>query len=97
MVPRLRVDGWKAGFGQLCSLSLALMKSVGTIAPMDATAPAITPRNGGDEGQPIRSGHPQAPRRRPLQNVHLMAENQILSFEMASRLQQGRQPTQKQI
>src|SRR5215510_9931783 len=47
-----------------------------------------------DEGQPIRIGQPQAPRCPPAQNVHLMAENKILSFEPAPRPHQRCQPMQ---
>jgi len=49
-----------------------------------------------DKEQPISVGYPQvSPRHSPPQHVHLMAENQILSFEPASRLHQRRQPTQQ--
>jgi hypothetical protein len=44
-----------------------------------------------------RLGQPQAPGRSPAQYVRLMAENQILSFETTSRLQERRQPMQQQF
>ena len=50
-----------------------------------------------DEGQPIRIGQPRALRRTPAQNVQLMAENKILSFEPASRLHERPQPMQQQL
>jgi hypothetical protein len=56
-------------------------------------AEAIEP----DEGQPIRIGQPQAPRRTSSQNVHLMAENKILSFEPTARLHERCQPMQQQF
>src|SRR5262249_54220966 len=55
-----------------------------------ARAEAIEP----DEGQPIRIGQVQAPRCPPAQNVHLMAENKVLSFGPASRLHERPQPMQ---
>jgi hypothetical protein len=50
-----------------------------------------------DKGQPIDVGQPQAPRYLSAQYVHLMAENQILSFEPAARLHQRRQPMNQQF
>jgi hypothetical protein len=58
-----------------------------------ARAEAIEP----DEGQPIRIGQPEAPRRTSPQNVHLMTENEILSFEPTSRFHERRQPMQQQF
>jgi hypothetical protein len=50
-----------------------------------------------DEGQPVSIGQPEAPRRTSAQYVHLMAENEILSFEPTSRLHQRHQPMQQQF
>src|SRR5262245_42846874 len=49
-----------------------------------------------DKVQPISIRQPQAPRCTPPQYVHLMAENQILSFEPPPRLHERHQPTQQQ-
>jgi hypothetical protein len=59
----------------------------------DAWVEAIEP----DERQAIGIGRPQAPRRAPAQNVQLMAEQKILSFEPASGLLERRQPMQQQF
>jgi hypothetical protein len=50
-----------------------------------------------DEGHPIRIRQRRAPRRTSAQYAHLMAENKILSFELASRLHQRCQPMQQQF
>jgi hypothetical protein len=58
----------------------------------DRRAKAIKP----NECQPVRIGHPNAPRRLPTQNVQLMTQDKVLCLEPPSRLHERCQPPQCQ-